>query len=71
MAPAGSEDKREEALVEWRASLKENIDEQVLKAYFPRLKLLGRDNEIDKICKEMYPRYDPRMTKPVSRYATS
>jgi hypothetical protein len=38
------------------ACLRDDINERVIDAWFPKLRELGRENEIDRICEEMYPR---------------
>jgi hypothetical protein len=56
LLPADSEDKHEDSFREFRGCLRDDINEKVIEAWFPKLRELGRENEIDKICKEMYPR---------------
>ncbi|ELR12019.1 uncharacterized protein ACA1_014980 [Acanthamoeba castellanii str. Neff] len=48
--------KHEAAFKEYMACLRDDINERVIDAWFPKLRELGRENEIDRICKEMYPR---------------
>jgi hypothetical protein len=48
--------KHEAAFKEYMACLRDDINERVIDAWFPKLRELGRENEIDRVCKEMYPR---------------
>lgn len=49
-------DKVEDSFREYMGCLKECINERVIGSWFPKLSQLGRENEIDKICKQTYPR---------------
>jgi len=48
--------KTDSAFKEYRACLKEDVNERVTKSWFPKLASLGRENEIDNLCRDFYPR---------------
>jgi hypothetical protein len=46
----------EEAFEEYKSCLKDQIEPRIVDSYFPKLVALERENEVDKICRDIYPR---------------